>query len=255
MNRKISNTQIPRFKALLDLPMLKVPFPFGIALAIFLILSALSSPVSAAAANDPLEKMNRVTYQFNSTLDRFIVKPLAVTYDRVTPAIVKSGVHNFFSNLDDVRVTFNDLMQFKFSQAASDFGRLAVNSTVGVGGLIDVAGPVLDLEKNRQDFGKTLAGWGVSPGPYLVLPFFGPSTMRDGFALGVDSLVDPIPAVDHTQTKNGLTMVKSTDFRADVLYFDDLVIGDEYLFVREFYLQYRENSINDEFVEVAFEEF
>lgn len=255
MQRTTSNTQIPRFKALLDLPMLKVSYPLGIALAIFLMLCAISSPLHAGEVRDPLENVNRVTHRFNRTLDRFIVKPIAVTYDRLTPAVIKTGVHNFFSNLDDVQVTFNDLMQFKFSQAAADFTRLAVNSTVGVGGLLDVADPVLELGKNQQDFGKTLASWGVNSGPYLVLPLFGPSTLRDGFGTGVNTLLDPVPALDHVQTRNSLMLAKSTDFRASVLNFDELISGDEYLFIREFYLQYREYSINDGYVEVAFEEF
>lgn len=255
MNRTTSNTQIPRFRALLDLPMLKVPSPYGIALAIFLIVLSCASPLYAAETADPLQKVNRVSHGFNRILDRTIIKPLAVSYDRFTPRLVKTGVHNFFSNLDDVRVTFNDLLQFEFSQAASDFTRLAVNTTVGVGGLIDVAGPVLELDKNQQDFGKTLASWGVDSGPYLVLPFFGPSTVRDGFGLGVDSLLDPVPAVQHSETKNGLVVARSTDYRAGVLNFDDMVMGDEYLFIREFYLQYREHSIGTDYMEVAFEDF
>lgn len=255
MQTTTSNTQIPRFKALLELPMLKVSYPLGIALAIFLMLCAISSPLQAAEVRDPLENVNRVTHSFNRTLDRFIVKPIAVTYDRLAPKLIKTGVHNFFSNLDDVQVTFNDLMQFKFSQAAADFTRLAVNSTVGVGGLIDVADPVLELEKNRQDFGKTLARWGVNSGPYVVLPLFGPSTLRDGFGTGVNTLIDPVLGVDHTATRNSLMLAENTDFRASVLNFDELISGDEYLFIREFYLQYREHSINDGYVEVAFEEF
>ena len=255
MNNLQVNTQVPRFKALLDLPMLKLSRPLGIALAIFLMLSTLSAPLHAAATSDPLEKVNRLSFQFNKTLDRFIVRPLAVSYDRLAPELVKTGVHNFFSNLDDIQVTFNDLMQLKFSQAAADFSRLAVNTTVGIGGLIDVAGPVLELKKNQQDFGRTLASWGVESGPYLVLPVFSPSSLRDGFGVGVDSLLDPVPALDHNATRNSLLLAESTEFRAGVLYFDDLVSGDEYLFVREFYLQYREYSNNDGKLDLAFEEF
>jgi len=255
MNRIESTTHIPRFKPLLELPKRKMSFPYGIALAIFLFLSTAISPVHAATVSDPLEKMNRVTYQFNRTLDRIVLKPLALTYDRLAPTPVRTGVKNFFSNLDDVRVTFNDLMQLNLSQAGSDFSRLAVNSTVGLGGLINVAGPVFELEKNRQDFGKTLSFWGVGSGPYIVLPIFGPSTLRDSFGVGVDSLIDPIPTLAHVESRNSLAAAKTTDFRARVLKFDDLIMGDEYLFVRGIYLQQREYSINGEYVEVAFDEF
>jgi phospholipid-binding lipoprotein MlaA len=199
--------------------------------------------------------LNRSTYQFNRVLDKFIFKPLATTYQQVTPALVRTGVKNFFNNLDDVRVTFNDLLQLNFQQAASDLGRFAVNTTVGVGGLIDVAGPGLGLDKNRQDFGMTLAHYGVESGPYLVLPLLGPSTLRDAFGFGIDPLVDPLPAVDHVQTRNSLMLGKAIDFRARMLSFDDLVMGDEYLFIRGAYLQQREYAIAGGYVEVAFEDF
>ena len=245
----------PRFKPLLDLPMHRMPFTFGIALAIFLMLLAISSPVEAAIENDPLERMNRTTHSFNRTVDKFLLKPLAVTYKQLTPDIVKTGVNNFFNNLDDVRVTFNDLLQFKLEQAAADFTRLAINSTLGIGGIIDVAEPAFNLDKNHQDFGKTLAHYGVGSGPYIVLPLLGPSTVRDAFGLGFDSLVDPIPAVDHVESRNSLLAGKTVDFRARILHFDDLIIGDDYLFIRGIYLQHREYQINGGYVEVAFEEF
>ncbi|PCJ17404.1 MAG: hypothetical protein COA96_17740 [SAR86 cluster bacterium] len=255
MKRIEHSTQIPRFKPLLDLPMRSVSTPLGTALAVFFILLFLVQPLHAAVDNDPLEKVNRVTYQFNKQLDRFIVKPLAVTYDRFTPASAKTGVHNFFSNLDDVRVTFNDLMQLKFARAATDFGRFAVNSTIGLGGLIEVADPAFDWQKNQQDFGKTLAMWGVEPGPYVVLPLFGSRTMRGVFAMGVDSFADPLVDVNHVQSRNSLMAVKTTDYRVGVVSFDELVVGDEYSFMRDIYFQLREYSLSEAYVEVAFEEF
>ena len=245
----------PRFKALLELPMRRMLRPLGIALAIFLLLSAVSSPLQAQIEHDPLERVNRTTHVFNRTLDKFFFKPLASSYQQLTPAFVRTGVKNFFRNLDDVRVTFNDLLQLEFRQAASDMGRFAVNSTVGIGGLIEVAQPVFKLEKNRQDFGMTLAHYGVGPGPYLVLPLLGPSTLRDAFGLGVDRLVEPIPAVDHVPTRNSLRLAGATDFRAKLLGFDDLIIGDDYLFIRGIYLQSRDYQINGGYTEVAFEDF
>ena len=209
----------------------------------------------AAAESDPLERVNRSTHSFNRSVDRFVFKPLAITYKKLTPAFVKTGVNNFFNNLDDVRVTFNDILQLELQQAVADFGRLAVNSTLGVGGLIDVAEPAFNLEKNYQDFGKTLALYGVPSGPYIVLPLLGPSTVRDAFSLGFDARLDPIPGVDHVESRNNLLAGKTVDFRARMLHFDDLIIGDDYLFIRGIYLQNREYQINGGYVEVAFGEF
>lgn len=249
------NTSSTRFQVLLDLPMRRMSFPLDIALAIFLIMALFSYSVEAAVENDPLEDVNRVTYQFNRVVDRLLLKPLAVSYQQLAPTPVKKGLKNFFGNLDDVRVTFNDLLQLHFGQAAKDLTRIAINSTLGVGGLLNVADSMFDLEKNHQDFGKTLAHWGVGAGPYVVLPLFGPSTMRDSFGLGVDSLVDPLLAVEHVETRNSLLATKTVDIRASVLAFDNLISGDDYLFVRGAYLQYRDHEINGGFTEVAFEDF
>ena len=249
------HSTIPRFKALLELPLRVMSRPLDIALAIFLFVVLGSQPASAAVENDPFEKVNRVTYGFNVGIDRVLMKPLAHSYANYTPAVARKGVRNFFNNLDDVRVGFNDLLQLRFGQAAKDLGRFAINSTVGIAGLFDVAEPAFNLEKNKQDFGKTLARWGVGSGPYVVLPFLGPSTARDALGLGVDSLVDPIPATSHVPSRNSMLATKSTDVRADYLAFDDLVIGDEYLFVRGIYLQSREHAINGGYVGLAFDDF
>jgi len=226
-----------------------------LALAIFLFLLLTCSPAYAATEYDPFEKVNRVTFGLNVALDRAVLRPLASGYDSYTPRVAKTGVRNFFNNLDDVRVGINDLMQLNFTQAAKDFARFAVNSTVGVAGLFDVAEPAFNLEKNRQDFGKTLAHWGVGSGPYLVLPVIGPSTARDALGLGVDAVVDPILSIEHVSSRNNLLAIKGSDRRADYLSFDDLIIGDKYLFVRGIYLQAREYAINGDYVEVAFDDF
>jgi len=255
MTTRHKHAVTPRFQALLELPSQRLSRPLDMALAIFLFLLLTCSSAYAATEHDPFEKVNRVTFGFNVALDRVILRPLASGYDNYTPIVAKSGVKNFFNNLDDVRVGINDLLQLNFAQAAKDFGRFAVNSTVGVVGLFDVANSALDLKKNRQDFGKTLAHWGVGPGPYLVLPVIGPSTARDAFGFSVDAVVDPIPAIDHVSTRNSLLATKSTDRRADYLPFDDLIIGDDYLFVRGIYLQMREHAINGGYVELAFDDF
>lgn len=255
MTSPYRHASTPRFKALLELPSLRLSRSLDMALAIFLFFLLTSSPLYAAAEYDPFEKVNRVTYGFNVGVDRALLKPLASSYDRYTPTVAKTGIRNFFNNLDDVRVGVNDLLQLNFLQAAKDFGRFTVNSTVGLAGLFEVAEPALALKKNRQDFGKTLAHWGVGSGPYVVLPFLGPSTARDALGFGVDAAVDPLPAIDHVSSRNSLLATKSTDRRADFLSFDDLIIGDEYLFVRGIYLQSREYAVSGGHLEVAFDDF
>lgn len=232
-----------RIEPLLELPVRKVLSPRGAALAIFFtffVLGSFTTSAVAAASSDPLENFNRPTHAFNQFVDRLFVKPLAVSYRNITPRFVKRGVNNFFSNLNDVQVVANDLLRLDLPAAATTFGRLAVNSTVGVGGLVEVASPVFGLSKTNQDFGLTLAHYGVEPGPYLVLPLLGPSTVRDAFGFGFDSLIDPLNSVDDIAARNSLRAVQVTSYRAGVLTFDDLVMGDEYLFYREAYLQRRE---------------
>ncbi|NKB35101.1 MAG: VacJ family lipoprotein [Pseudomonadales bacterium] len=250
-----TNPVIPRFKALLGLPMHKMSRPLGIALALFLMLSAVSVPVHAAAESDPLECLNRTTYSFNRGIDKLFFKPLATSYKQVTPAFLQRGVRNIFKNLDDVRVSFNDVLQLDFKQASADLARVAINTTLGIGGVFDVANDSFGLRKNRQDFGMTLAHYGVGSGPYIVLPLFGPSTLRDAFGIGFDRGVDSVANLSHVATRNSLSTGKAVDFRASVLSFDDLIVGDEYLFVRGAYLQQRDFAIHGRFPEFAFEDF
>lgn len=229
---------------LLELPVSEMPSPRGVALAIFLILGLAAGNVGAAES-DPWEAVNRPTHEFNQTVDRLLVKPLASTYQSVAPRFIRRGISNFLSNLNDVQVTINDLLRLDLPAAASSAGRFAVNSTVGVGGLFEVAQPVFGLEKTNQDFGLTLAHYGVESGPYLVLPFIGPSTLRDALGFGVDMFVDPINQVDDVATRNSLRATQVTSYRASVLSFDDLVIGDDYLFYREAYLQRRQAAAGE----------
>jgi phospholipid-binding lipoprotein MlaA len=238
-----SQNQIARKPTLLELPVRLKPSPRGLALAIFLFLLA---PVSVSAAEtDPLENMNRATHEFNQVVDKLLVKPLTESYLALTPRFLRRGIGNFLGNLNDVTVTVNDLLRLDLPAAGQSLSRVAVNSTVGLGGLVEVAYPAFGLQKTNQDFGLTLAHYGVEQGPYLVLPFIGPSTVRDAFGFGFDSMIDPVNSVEHVATRNSLRGGQVVNYRASVLSFDDLVIGDDYLFYREAYLQRRAAAAGD----------
>lgn len=195
---------------------------------------------------DPFESFNRGVYTFNDTLDKAVLKPVAQGYNKVMPETGKSMVINFFSNLDDVIITANDLLQFKFVQAFSDGMRFVVNSTVGVAGLIDVAS--MNLEKHNEDFGQTLGYWGVKNGPYLVVPILGPSSIRDSVGDIGDSQVSLISNTKHVRTRNQLYLAKGIKRRAQLLENESLLDGavlDRYAFIRDAYLQRRESLVYD----------
>ena len=207
--------------------------------------------------NDPFESYNRSMYKFNDKLDQYILKPVAKGYDAVTPAPVQKGINNFFSNLDDVLVMVNDLLQLKFKQFASDTGRFLVNSTLGLFGLIDWATD-MGLEKHNEDLGQTLGYWGVPSGPYFVLPFWGPSTIRDTGTFFTESYAYdpmynelhegfPIPEREERAAWT-MTVIKAVDSRAQLLKAEkilDEAALDPYIFVREAYLQRRNNLVHD----------
>lgn len=203
----------------------------------------------AEAPVDPWEGFNRKVHQFNETADRWVLKPVARGYVKVTPEPVEQGVSNFFGNLLEVRNIFNDVLQWKWKQAGNDTGRFLVNSTLGVGGVFDVARHMKLEKSDGEDFGQTLAAWGVNSGPYLVLPLLGPSTIRDTAGLPADWLVHPIDQIDHVRTRN---IVRALDFintRAELLEAEAFVSGDRYTFLREAYLQRRDYLIQDGDVE------
>lgn len=195
---------------------------------------------------DPLESVNRFVYGFNTQLDRFILRPVAVQYVKL-PSAVRNRVSSFFSNLGEPTTVANDLLQGKWYQAVEDSTRFFVNSTAGILGLFDVATHV-DLPKNDEDFGQTLGRWGIGEGPYLMLPLLGPSNLRDGIGLIPEFLfTDPVSYIDSSATRLATRGVQITDTRTGLLRADKLLEMqlDPYIFLRESYRQKREGAILD----------
>lgn len=235
--------------------MLATPFRKSAATAsLLLMLSAPSVMAEDVEINlDPLEGFNRAMFSFNDGVDRVAIKPLTQTYRYVVPDIAQTGVSNFFSNLRDVRTLVNNLLQGKLHNASEDFVRLSFNTVWGIGGLFDVATP-LGIPKNNEDFGQTLGYWGVSSGPYIVLPLLGPSTFRDTVGLVPDMMLDPIMYVDDRPVRYSLHATRILDTRSQLMDAERMISGDRYTFVRDAYLQRREFLINDGQVEVTFDE-
>jgi phospholipid-binding lipoprotein MlaA len=214
-------------------------------LIFFLFSPLLNGCASGNNPKDPYEGFNRGMYKFNDTLDRAILKPVAQGYNTVMPTTGKKMVHNFFSNIDDIFVTANDLLQFKFKQAAHDFTRVWVNTIFGVFGLFDVAHK---LEKHNEDFGQTMGHWGLNSGPYIVLPLVGPSSVRDGVGTGVDSYYGLIENTDDIATRNSLYGMSKVDLRAHLLDAEGVIEGnvtDRYSFIRDAYLMRRQSLVYD----------
>ena len=197
-----------------------------------------------AQTHDPWREMNRRAFDFNDFFDQLLVRPVASTYTLFVPRVARQGIGNFFSNIDDINVFVNDVLQLKFDDALSDSGRFVINSTVGIGGILDVASD-LGFDKNEEDFGQTLGRWGVPSGPYLVLPVFGASNVRDSFGLVLDTLFNPFQYQDNASVRLTLFLVEEVDTRASLLALDELISGDKYLFIREAYVQRRDYLVND----------
>ena len=214
----------------------------------------LSLSATAASEIDPLKNINERTHVLNQTLDLQFASPIARFYKRVTPNFIEISITNFTRNIEDLSIAINNILQGKLNDGISDITRFTLNSTLGIGGLIDVASG-LGLDKNDEDFGQTLAVWGVSDGPYLVLPGLGPSTMRDTLAMIPDAFLTPLWLIDHDRTAYSLTAIDLVDTRARYLGLESVVIGDEYLFFRDAYLQSREFEILDGQVNDDFDEF
>lgn len=221
--------------------------------AVAAVLAAvLVAPARAAdpdSVNDPFEGFNRAMFAVNEGLDKVIVKPVAQAYDVVTPLPAQAGVGNFFGNILDTRNVLNNALQGKLSEAASDLGRILVNSTIGIFGLFDVASE-LGLERHDEDFGQTLAVWGYKESAFVFWPVLGPRTVRDTGGFVVDSFTDPTwYTVDKSiATRNSLIALRFVDIRASLLPADKVVEEaalDKYAYIRDAYLQRRNNQIFD----------
>lgn len=210
-------------------------------------LFALGGCASTGNPRDPLEPINRGIYHFNDGVDHLVIKPAAELYRDVVPEIVRTGVSNFFANINDVIVALNNLLQGKLLQAVSDVGRIAVNTTAGLLGIIDVATEI-GLEKHNEDFGQTLGYWGIGSGPYLVIPFLGPSSLRDAVGLFGDLKTDPRTYVDPPRARNqlyGLAFVSRRSELIETSKILEVAALDPYEFLRDAYLQRRRNLVFD----------
>jgi phospholipid-binding lipoprotein MlaA len=211
--------------------------------------------IPAFADDDRFENLNRKVFYVNDRLDHYALRPAAVTYKKLMPNPLEKGVENIFSNLDEVTNVVNDLLQGKFSQAAHDSGRFLLNTTIGLGGIFDVAKRAGLDKSDGEDFGQTLAVWGVGEGPYLMLPLIGPSTLRDAPSKFVDSITSPFSYVDDVRTRNAARGVDLLAKRAGLLEIDRVISGDKYLFVRDVYLQRSRYLVNDGAIEDDFGDF
>ena len=220
---------------------------FICAAALMSLAACATAPGSSANPKDPWEPMNRRVASFNDVVDDNVLKPVSRTYRDNVPNVVQTGVRNFFNNLSDLWSAANSGLQLKGRDAAESFMRVVVNSTVGIYGLIDVATPI-GLERHSEDFGQTLGYWGVPDGPYVVLPFFGPSTLRDTASLPADLNMDPVRKHDNMAERNSAWGLRLVQKRGDLLKTSDLLGEasiDKYSFTRDAYLQYRRSQIYD----------
>ncbi|HEX7643932.1 MAG TPA: VacJ family lipoprotein [Burkholderiaceae bacterium] len=212
---------------------------------IFLVFALTGCATSTKNPQDPMEDYNRTIFNFNDKVDQVALKPVATVYKKAVPEFMQTGVGNFFGNIGDVSTALNNFLQARPGDGASDVGRVLLNTTVGLAGLFDVATPT-GLPKHDQDFGQTLGRWGVKSGPYVVLPFLGPSTMRDTVALPVDLETDLWGYKYPVRWRNTGTAIRLIDRRAYILDTSSLLEDaalDRYEFVRDAYLQRRESKI------------
>jgi len=206
---------------------------------------AANPPLPAPSRDDPLQRMNRGIYRFNDALDRSVARPVAKAYRAATPQFVRTGIGNFIANLEMPRTLLNDLLQGKFRAALADTGRLLINTSLGMGGLFDAA-TWAGIDHNDEDFGQTLGKWGVPPGPYLVIPFLGPSDLRDGPARIVDLYSHPARYANH-EAAWSYAAVSLINTRYELLPLDSTLdkAFDKYAFMREAYLQNRAYKVSD----------
>ena len=210
----------------------------------FLLILLLSFPIFGEEINDPFEDLNRDIFIFNEKLDEKLLKPAALTYRKVTPQFARTGVTNFFNNLEEIDTTINQVLQGEIKYAFNDAGRFVINSTIGLFGLIDVASK-MGLEKQEEDFGQTLGVWGFDSGPYIMIPFLGPSNPRDLLSRPISSFLSGTFAMDDNDVKITLVGIDALETRERLLDAETLIIGDKYIFVKDAYIQSREYEINN----------
>ena len=203
-------------------------------------------PNSKRVPQDPWESWNRGIYRINDKVDRAVIKPIAKTYVKVVPKPARTGVSNFFENLRTTTVFINDTLQGKFKASVNDLTRLFVNTTIGIGGLLDPA-TRMGLDKNNEDFGQTLGAWGVPPGPFVELPVFGPSDARDAPSRVVDAYTNPTTYISNAWIEYSLAGLNLLDARAELLPLDATLknVFDPYAFIRDAYLQRRAYLVSD----------
>lgn len=223
--------------------------------AVGLALGCSATSAQSVGQDDPLYGINSAVFVFNETLDEVVAKPVATGYQAVLPARAQLGVGNFFSNIGELQNVLNDILQGKFGQALNDSGRFLINSTVGMVGVFDVATRMGLAQSDGEDFGQTLAMWGVPEGPYLVLPLFGPSTLRDAPSRFVDRFAGLSYHLDDVAARNALLGLSLVDTRAGLLGADAAFSGDRYILFKEVYLQRRDYLINDGVIEDDFGDF
>ncbi len=210
----------------------------------FLLILLLSFPIFGEEINDPFEDLNRDIFIFNEKLDEKLLKPAALTYRKVTPQFARTGATNFFNNLEEIDTTINQVLQGEIKYAFNDAGRFVINSTIGLFGLIDVASK-MGLERHEEDFGQTLGVWGFDSGPYIMIPFLGPSNPRDLLSRPISSFLSGTFAMEDNDVKITLVGIDALETRERLLDAETLIIGDKYIFVKDAYIQSREYEINN----------
>ena len=210
----------------------------------FLLVLLLSFPIFGEEINDPFEDLNRDIFIFNEKLDEKLLKPAAITYRKVTPQFARTGVTNFFNNLEEIDTTINQILQGEIKYAFNDAGRFVINSSIGLFGLIDVASK-MGLERHEEDFGQTLGVWGFDSGPYIMIPFLGPSNPRDLLSRPISSFLSGTFAMEDNDVKITLVGIDALETRERLLDAETLIIGDKYIFVKDAYVQSREYEINN----------
>ena len=208
-------------------------------IGIILTLSA-----TAASEIDPLKNINERTHVLNQTLDLQLASPIARFYKRVTPDFIEISITNFTSNIEDLSIAINNILQGKLTDGISDITRFTINSTLGIGGFIDVASKI-GLERHEEDFGQTLAVWGVGEGPYIMLPGLGPSTLRDTFSRPVSSFLSVTFHMTETDVNIALKSIDAIETRERLLEVESLLSGDKYSFVKDAYIQSIQYEVKD----------